>query len=331
MNLRTHYLGLELKSPLVVSACTLSEQLDNIKHMEDHGAGAVVLFSLFEEQIRQEEEVYDSFLVDTGAISPESDHYFPKAHDYHVGVDMYLNMLELASRACDIPIIASLNGISNEGWIEYARLMEEAGASALELNIYYLPMNLTDTADEVEFLYLEIIKQVRATVNIPLSIKLSPYFTAFGRMAKRIQDVGANGLVLFNRFYQPDFNIETLAISYDLELSHPNEIRLPLLWISALYSRLKLSLAATTGVQSSQELIKYLLAGADVVMTASALYKHGIPYLQTMLEELKIWMEMRDFGSVYQMQGIMSQAKIADPTAFERASYLRILGGYAGK
>jgi len=320
-------MGLELNSPIVVSACTLSEKLDNILQMEDYGAGAVVMPSLFEEQIRKEEAVLNSVLNETTHAFAEAMDYFPGLDEYNIGIHEYLENISNVKKRVKIPIIASLNGITNEGWVDYARQMQQAGADAIEINIFFIPGDLDMSTAEVEHRYLNIIETIKQTVTIPIAVKLNPYFSAMGNMALRMKNAGADALVLFNRFYQPDIDINELQIKTDLHYSVAGEIRLPLLWIGLLYGKLKLSLAATTGVQSAVEVIKYLLAGADVVMTASSLYKNGIPYLNTMNKDLNDWMYMMGFDSLDAFRGIMSQQNIADPTAYERANYIRILEG----
>lgn len=326
MDLRTTYMGLQLKSPIVVSACTLSEEVNNIVQMEDAGAGAVVLFSLFEEQLKKEAAQYETIVSSTSNLFAEATDFFPDLDEYHRGSDQYLEIIRKAKEQVDIPVIASLNGITSEGWILYAQQMEEAGADGLEINIFLIPGDVHQSSSAVEHRYLNIIDEVKRTVKIPVAVKLNPYFSAMGNMAKRMQEYGANGLVLFNRFYQPDFDINKLTLLHNLQYSETNEIRLPLLWIAMLYGRVPVSLAATTGVQSSVEVIKYLLAGADIAMTASALYKNGISYLQTMNQELEAWMLSREFDSIDSFKGAMSQQHIADPTAYERANYIKILG-----
>ena len=325
--MHTTYMGLELNSPIVVSACTLSEKLDNILQMEDYGAGAVVMPSLFEEQIRKEEAVLNSVLNETTHAFAEAMDYFPGLDEYNIGIHEYLENISNVKKRVKIPIIASLNGITNEGWVDYARQMQQAGADAIEINIFFIPGDLDMSTAEVEHRYLNIIETIKQTVTIPIAVKLNPYFSAMGNMALRMKNAGADALVLFNRFYQPDIDIHELQIKTDLHYSVAGEIRLPLLWIGLLYGKLKLSLAATTGVQSAVEVIKYLLAGADVVMTASSLYKNGIPYLNTMNKDLNDWMYMMGFDSLDAFRGIMSQQNIADPTAYERANYIRILEG----
>ncbi|MBK7873078.1 MAG: dihydroorotate dehydrogenase-like protein [Saprospiraceae bacterium] len=325
MNLQTTYMGLKLPSPIVVSASTLSEDVHNIVQMEDAGAGAVVLFSLFEEQIQKENALYEQALKTTTNIFAEAMDYFPDLDEYHVGTTQYLELIRKAKERVDIPIIASLNAITTEGWIDYAMQVEEAGAAGLEINIFYIPADVRLSGEAVERRYLDIVSEVRKNIHIPIAVKLNPYFSATGNMAKQISDAGANALVLFNRFYQPDFDIVRLKVLSNLQYSESNEIRLPLLWIAVLYGKLPLSLAATTGVQSAQEVVKYILAGADVTMTASALYKFGINHLRTMTNELKDWMHMMGFDTVEAFRGVMSQQNISDPTAYERANYIRIL------
>ncbi len=325
--MQTTYMGLELNSPIVVSACTLSEHTDNIVKMEDNGAGAVVLFSLFEEQIRKEEAIFNSVLSETSYAFPEAMDYFPGLDDFKMSIDEYLDNIRKAKEKVNMPVIGSLNGITNEGWIDYSKQMEQAGADGIEVNIFFIPADIAMSAPEVEHRYLNIIENIKQPVKIPVAVKLSPYFSAMGNMSLRMKNAGADALVFFNRFYQPDFDINELIIKTDLHYSESSEIRLPLLWIALLYGKVKLSLAATTGVQSAVEVIKYLLAGADVVMTASSLYKNGIPYLKTMNKELNDWMYMMGFDSVDAFRGIMSQQNIPHPTAYERGNYIKILEG----
>lgn len=327
MKIHTTYMGMQLNSPIIVSACTLSEKIDNIARMEDHGAGAVVLYSLFEEQIRKEEATYKTIMSETSYTFPEALDYFPNLDDFHIGTDEYLEHIRKAKERVNIPIIGSLNGITNEGWIDYSRLMEQAGADAIEVNIFFIPADITLSSSEVEHRYLNIIDAIKQTVKIPVAVKLNPYFSTMGNMALRMKNRGADALVLFNRFYQPDFDINELIIKTDLHYSDSNEIRLPLLWIGLLYGKVNLSLAATTGVQTAVEVIKYILAGADAVMTASSLYKNGIPYLKNMNKDLHNWMYKMGYDSVDSFKGNMSQQNIADPTAYERANYIKILEG----
>ena len=325
MNIHASYMGMKLKSPVIVSACTLSEQLDNIVRMEDNGAGAVVMFSLFEEQIIREEARFKTVLSQTRYCFAEAEGYFPGLDDFSVESDGYLEHIRRAKERVDIPIIGSLNGITSEGWIEYSRQMEQAGADGIEVNIFFIPADMGLSSSAVEHRYLNIIESVKHNVKIPVAVKLNPYFSSMGNMSLRMQQSGADALVLFNRFYQPDFDIEELAIRTDLEFSQSSEIRLPLLWIALMYGKLKLSLASTTGVQSAEEVIKYLLAGADAVMTASSLYKKGIGYLKTIHRDLEEWMGRKGFESLESFRGSMSQQNITDPTTYERANYIRIL------
>lgn len=327
MKVHSTYMGLKLDSPIIVSACTLSEQTDNIVQMEDNGAGAVVLFSLFEEQIRKEEANFRSVIKTTTNSFAEALDYFPDVDDYNIGTDEYLDNIRRVKERVNIPIIGSLNGITHEGWIDYSKLMEQAGADGIEVNIFFIPGDIAMSSSEVEHLYLNIIEAIKQTVKIPVAVKLNPYFSAMGNMSLRMKNAGADALVLFNRFYQPDFDINELIIKNDLHYSESSEIRLPLLWIALLYKKVEISLAATTGVQSAVEVIKYLLAGADVVMTASSLYKNGIPYLKIMNKELEDWMYMMGFENLESFKGIMSQQNISDPTAYERANYIKILEG----
>ncbi len=320
-------MGIPLSSPILVSACPLSESLDNIIRMEDAGAGGVVLFSLFEEQLRREEELMGVVYAQTTNSFAEASDYFPDLDEYHIGSERYLEGIRKAKARVDMPIIGSLNGVTSEGWIDYARQIEQAGADGIEVNIFFIPADMGIQSAQVEQRYLDIIHLVRKTVKIPVAVKLNPYFSAMGTMASRLQEAGADALVLFNRFYQPDIDIEKLTITSDLNYSVANEIRLPLLWIAIFHGRMPVSLAATTGVQTADEVIKYLLAGADVAMTASALYKHGIDYLDTMNKDLATWMDRMGFNDLASFRGKLSQQHIADPTAYERANYIKILEG----
>jgi len=331
MDLKTTYMGLELQHPVVASSSPLSGTLDGIKRLEDGGAAAIVMFSLFEEQIRHENEAF-SHLMESGTLSfAESLSYFPAVEDYPVGPESYLNLLRRAAESVDIPVIASLNCVTSEGWIDYARQMEQAGAKGLELNIYGIEADLDVSGTEVEARYFDILTAVKSTVSIPVALKLSPFFSAIGYMAKCLDQTGADALVLFNRFYQPDMDITELEVTPALELSSPSEIRLPLLWIALLHGKVNASLGATRGVDSADEVIKYLLAGADVVMTTSALLRNGPAYTATLVDGLKRWMEARGFSSIGQVRGNMSHGKVANPGAFERANYIKVLESYQGQ
>lgn len=328
MDLRTTYMGLSLKNPLVASASPLSENVDKIKRMEDAGASAVVMFSVFEEQLRQESAVLE-YALNAGTDSfGEALSYFPAMEDYQVKPDRYLQIIEKASRATQIPIIGSLNGVTNEGWINYARSIEQAGAQGLELNVYWIPTDPKLSAAEVEQRYLDIVKAVKGAVKIPVALKLSPFFSSFANFAHRVDQQGVDALVLFNRFYQPDFDLEELEVVPQLNLSTPYEIRLPLLWIALLHGKVKCSLGATRGVHSATEVIKYIMAGADVAMTTSALLQNGIDHLRVLLHDMEQWMEAHEYGSVRQMRGCLSQQHVADPSAYERANYIKVLESY---
>lgn len=326
-NLATHYMGLELRSPIVVAACTLSDNLDNIARMAEAGAGAVVLFSLFEERLAREEALLERVEAMTTGAMAEASNFLPAVDAYRYGSVEYLELIRKAKERVDVPIIASLNGVSPEGWIDYARQMQSAGADAIELNIFFIPADIEMSGVAVEQRYLKIVHRVTSAVDIPVAMKINPYLSATAHVAQQMSEVGAQGLVLFNRLYQPDFDIERLTLTRDLKLSEPHEIRLPLMWIAALHGRIEASLAATTGVQGGTEVIKYLLAGADVVMTATALYRHGIEHLRTITHELRDWMERKQFATVDGFRGVLSQRNVADPSAYERANYIRILAG----
>ncbi len=331
MDLSTTYLGLKLKNPVVPSASPLSQHLDDIRKMEDAGAAAVVLFSIFEEQIRHDEEALDHLLTAGNESFAEALSYFPDAGEYKVGADAYLELIRKAREACDIPIIGSLNGVSDSGWTDYAKKIEEAGAHAIELNVYYIATDPGQDAAQVERMTLDAVRAVKSAVGIPVAVKLSPYFSSMAHMARQVAEAGADGLVLFNRFYQPDFDLDTMEVLSDLHLSTPGEIRLPLRWIALLHGKVQASLAGTTGVHSGREVVKYLLAGADVAMTTSALLKNGIGHIRTLLAELEAWMGKHEYDRVAAMKGAMSQHAVENPGAFERANYIRILEDYKGR
>ena len=323
MNLSTNYLGIPLKNPLIASASSLTIEVDNIRKLEDSGAAAVVLPSIFEEQIEQEVFAAQR-LAGAGAESfAEALSYFPTATAWSAGVNRYLTVISEARRTVDIPIIASLNGVTDAGWIQYARLVEEAGAHGIELNIFFIPADVFERGRDVERRYFDILRAVKGAVNLPVAMKLSPYFSAIGNFVSELDRAGADGFVLFNRFYQPDIDLVSLHLEHNLELSTPAEIRLPLLWIAALAGQIRGSLAATTGVDSATEITKYLLA--DAVMTTSALLRHGVGHVKTLLDGLTQWMDARGFDNVSDLRGLMSQKRIKDPTAFERANYIQIL------
>jgi len=327
MDLATRYLGLTLRNPLVASASPLNLEIGTIRALEDHGAAAIVMPSIFQEQIETEDEERERMLGAGADSFPETLRYFPPVTEYRTSTDKYLETIAAARAAVDIPVVASLNGATESGWIDHARLLQQAGASAIELNIFFIPSDPTLTAAAVEERYLRVLRAVRAAVSIPIAVKLSPYFTAPADLLRRLEVEGANGFVLFNRFYQPDIDLAAMRLQRDLHLSTPAEIRLPLLWIGILAGRLRASLAASTGVETAEEVIKYLLVGADVVMTTSALLRHGSAHMGVLLAGLRQWLEARGVTPT-DIRGRMSQARIRDPAAFERANYIRILQGW---
>ena len=328
MDLTTSYMGLALKNPFVASASPLSENVDTIRRLEDHGASAVVLFSLFEEQIRHDRDAMEHFMGLGTESFGEALSYFPEVDDYDVGPAQYLELIRKASAAVDIPVIASLNGVTERGWVDFAKDMQNAGANGIELNVYYIPTEMYRTGAQVEQQYLDVLRAVKAAVTIPVAIKVGPYFSSFAHMAGQLDGAGADALVLFNRFYQPDFDIETRAVVPSLSLSKPEEMRLPLLWIALLHGRVMASLAATTGVHSPVEAIKYVMAGADVVMSTSAVLQQGPAFLTRLVADVSGWMEKKGYASVAQMRGSMSQQSIPDSTAFVRGNYIRVLESY---
>jgi len=328
MDLTTNYMGLRLRNPLVASASPLNGDIGNLRRIEDAGAGAVVLPSIFEEQIVAERQEIELRTEGPATGFAEAQTYFPAPVEYGFGPERYLDIVRRAKAAVAIPVIASLNGISHTGWVDYAGGLEQAGADAIELNIYFIPADLAMTGREVEQHYLDVVKAVKGAVSIPVAVKIGPYFSAIGAMARALSEGGANGLVLFNRFYQPDFDIVALRLVMDLELSTPAEIRLPLLWIAILHGRVTASLAASTGVESADEIFKYLLAGADIVMTTSSLLRHGIAHIRTLLSGLSALLAAREIDSLRDIRGRMSQQNVKNATAFERANYINILQGY---
>jgi dihydroorotate dehydrogenase (fumarate) len=328
MDLSTRYLGMNLRNPLVPSASPLSDSLDNIKRMEDAGASAIVLYSLFEEQLSREREALDYHLEHGTESFAEALTYLPATVPFRVGPEGYLNKIRKARQSVRIPLIASLNGVSIGGWVDYARKMQEAGANALELNVYMIPTDPARSAAEIEQTYLDILKAVKSVVSIPVAMKLSPYFSSMAGMARRLDEAGANGLVLFNRFYQPDLDLETLEIRPNVLLSTPQALRLPLRWIAILYGRIKADLAATSGIHSGLDVLKVLLAGANVAQLCSVLLQNGIPQIRKIEKEMVEWMEAHEYESVAQLRGSMSQKNCADPSAFERAQYMQAVLSY---
>ena len=325
MDLTTAYLGLKLKNPVVPSASPLTLDLGNIRRIEDAGGAAVVLPSLFEEQIEQESGTFEPYSMVGPDTFAKALAYLPSAASYRAGPHEYLEIIRKAHDAVGIPIIASLNGVTGAGWTNHARLAQDAGASAIELNVFFIPASPSLTAQGVEHRYVEVLHAVKDAVSIPVSMKLSPYFSALVHMIHVLCLAGADGFVLFNRFYQPDIDLAALSLRHDIQLSTPAEIRLPLLWIGVLSGQVTGSLAASTGVDSSDEVIKYLLAGADVVMTTSALLRHGVDHVRTLLTGLTEWLEARDITSLSDVRGKMSQRKLKDPVVYERANYIKML------
>lgn len=328
VDLSTTYLGFKLKNPLVVSASPLSEKIENIQRMEELGAAAVVLFSLFEEQIElQNLGIDQNAPIKPTKLPPELQHV-PNMQGYNRGVNGYLAHLYQAKRAVNIPIIGSLNGYYGSGWVRYARLIEAAGADALELNVYYIPTRPHVTGAEVEEMYLDLVHQVKASVTIPVSVKISPYFSALANMAYRLDEAKADGLVLFNRFYQPDFDLETGLVVPSLDLSHSAELRLRLRWLAILQPHLKGDLAVTGGVHTAEDVLKGIMAGAKVAMMTSALLANGLEHLEKVLADLSHWLETHGYESLTAVYARLNQQAVADPAAFERANYMRVLTSY---
>ncbi|MGK7887122.1 MAG: dihydroorotate dehydrogenase-like protein [Crocosphaera sp.] len=330
MDLKTTYLGMTLKSPLVVGSCApLTEEIDNIKRMEDAGAAAVVLHSFFEEQLRQEQlELHHHLTYGTESFA-EALTYFPEPEIFHVGSEQYLQHIRISKEQLDIPVIASINGSTLGGWLDYSQQIEQAGADALELNIYYVPTDLDIPGGEIEQNYLDILKAVKSEINIPVAIKLSPYFSNMANMAKLLGEAGADGLVLFNRFYQPDIDLNNLEVYPNVLLSTPQSLRLPMRWIAILYGKIEADLASTSGIHHASDVIKMVMAGAKITQVVSALLRHGIHYLATLEEGIQKWMEENEYESIEQMQGSLSQLNCPDPTAFERSQYMKALQTYA--
>jgi dihydroorotate dehydrogenase (fumarate) len=325
MDLSTTYLGLKLRTPLVPAASPLSEELDTIKQMEDHGAAAVVLYSLFEEQLRQDSADLTQALEHGTFSFPEALTYFPEPEEFRLGPEEYLKHISNAKKAVKMPIIASLNGSTDGGWTSYAHAIQQAGADALELNIYYIPTDLNLSSAAVEQNYLDILEAVKAAVTIPVAVKLSPFFTNFANMARRLDLAGADGLVLFNRFYQPDIDLEGLEVKPNILLSTPMAMRVPLRWIALLFGKIRPNLAATSGIHRASDVVKMLMAGADVTMLCSALIRHGVRQIGVIERDLVAWLEEHEYQSVTQLKGSLSQKNCSDPSAFERAQYMRAI------
>lgn len=329
MNLVTEYLGLSLKNPFVPGASPLGHDVNTIRHLEDCGAAAIVLPSLFEEQIALEKQAREVHIEAHTEGFAEATTYLPTVDDFDKSSDEYLRLIQDAKQAVDMPVIASLNGITPGGWVAHARLLEQAGADALELNYYDLPSDPDETGYDVELRALEMVRAVRAEVEIPLAVKLSPFFSSLPNIAKRLVAEGADGLVLFNRFYQPDIDIEELDVKPTLELSTPFELRLRLRWLAILSSRLDTSFAATGGVHWAADAIRAIMAGATVVQTVSCLLRFGPEHLKLVIAEFNAWLEAHEYESVSELRGAMNLRNSPDPTGFERANYLRILQGWS--
>lgn len=329
MDLSTTYMGLKLQNPLVASPSPLCEKVDNIKKMEDAGASAVVLHSLFEEQINFESNELDRFLMRGTDSYAESLSYFPNLEYFKVGPDEYLDLISMAKSSVKIPIIASLNGVSTGGWISYAKEFEKSGADAIELNIYYIPTDPAITSQKVEDMYAEVAKSVKNSVNIPVAIKLSPYFSSMAYMTRQFDQIGVDAMVMFNRFYQPDFDLDEMEVVPNLALSTSDELRLRLRWVAILYGHINADMAITGGVHTPEDAVKAMMAGAKVAMMTSALLKNGIDYITKVKDGLVEWMEKHDYESIAQMQGSMSQKSVTEPAAFERANYMKVLKSFS--
>jgi dihydroorotate dehydrogenase (fumarate) len=328
MDLTTTYMGLNLKNPLVPSASPLSRDIASIKLMEESGAAAVVLESLFEEQITRDKDELNHFLSHGTNSFAEALSYFPEPESYDVGPEEYLEHIRKAKEAVKIPIIASLNGVSTGGWIEYAKKMQQAGADALELNIYYLAADPNKNGELIEDNYVEVLKAVKSGVSIPVAMKLSPYFTSMSAFSKRLDESGADALVLFNRFYQPDIDLENLDVVPNLVLSTSESMRLPLRWIAMLYGKIKANMAGTGGIHTVEDVLKMLMVGADITMLCASLFENGIGHIATLEAGIKKWMEANEYESVKQMKGSMSYKSVAEPSAFARANYMKVVKSY---
>jgi dihydroorotate dehydrogenase (fumarate) len=325
----TDYVGLRLKNPLVPSSSPLSKKLDTVLQLEDAGAAAIVLHSLFEEELRAEEAMAERFLLNADLGHGESDGFLPDHGNYQNCLDRYLDHLRRLKERLEIPVVASLNGVSPSGWVELGRELQQAGADVLELNVYHVAAETRVSGEAVEARYVSLLTELRGVVNIPIIMKLSPFFSSLPHFVKQLESAGARGVSLFNRFYQPDFDLDSLRMVDQLHLSYPDEALLRIRWIAILHGRTSLTLAATGGVHACQEAIKMLLAGADVVHLASCLLQHGPGRLREILDNMERWMTEREYSSVAQLKGSMSQKNLPDPSVVERASYLRVLDSYA--
>ncbi|MFO7943763.1 MAG: dihydroorotate dehydrogenase-like protein [Anaerolineales bacterium] len=328
VDLKTNYLGLELKNPLVASSSPLSKDPQKVRELAEAGVSALVMHSLFEEQVIKESLELDHFLSRNREQFAEALTYLPEMGQYAIGPDAYVDRIRKVKKVAGIPIIGSLNGVSTGGWINYAQKIEAAGADALELNLYNIVTDKKLTSEELENAYIELVEDIRKEIKIPLAVKLSPFFTALPHFIQRLANAGADGVVLFNRFYQPDFDLEELEVTPSLTLSDSDELRLPLRWIALLYGRIKIDFALTTGVHHAEDLIKAMMAGAQVAMSTAAFLKKGMGYATKLLAEVQLWMEEHEYESIQQMQGSMSQQATRQDAAFERANYIQVLGSY---
>jgi dihydroorotate dehydrogenase (fumarate) len=328
IDLSTNYLGLKLRNPIVVSASPLTEKLENFARMEDAGAAAIVMYSLMEEQIEAESENIDNALEYGANSYAEATSYLPDMQKYHVGPDRYLELLHKGKKSVNIPVIASLNGRSPGGWVRYSEYMEQAGADALELNIFDVASDPDVSASDLETRYCNIVRAIRKNVRIPIAVKLGPYFTSCANFAKRLSDAGADGIVIFNRFYQPDFDLEEMEVTPNLVLSSPHELRLRLHWAAILYHQVETYIAITGGVHDSSDVLKCMMAGAHVTMMTSALLRYGIEHIGVVLAGIESWMDEHEYVSIRQMRGAMSMVNIENPSAFLRGNYLKTLGSY---
>lgn len=327
-DLTTTYMGLSLKNPVVASASPLSKSLDTAKTLEDAGASAIVCYSLFEEQITHDAFELDHYLTSNAESYAEALSYFPDRVDYNLGPEEYVEHIRKLKQALGIPVIGSLNGVSNGGWINYSKKIEEAGADGIELNIYYIPTDLKIDGQSVENIYLEDIKAIKNAVKIPVAVKLSPYFSSMANIAKKLDDAGADALVLFNRFYQPDIDLDNLEVITNLELSSKWELRLPLRWIAILHNNIKANLAATSGITDYTDILKVMMVGGDVAMMCSELLRHGVKRVTEVLHDLEIWMEKNEYDSISLMKGSMDYSSVKEPAAFERANYMKLITHY---
>lgn len=327
MDLTTQYMGLSLKNPLIAAASPLTSTVKSIQRLEKAGIAAVVLPSLFEEQIRREQEEEERIALSRNDLFPEATSFLPAGLTLERGSQAYLDTIHKAKAAVDIPVIASLNGCSEGGWVDYARQIEQAGADGIELHIYYNPPSLDITGRQVEDVYLDVARRVKNSVTIPVALKIDPFFSAFGNMARQFDEIGVDALVMFNRMLQPDYNLQTMLVEPSWPISKAGEIGIPLRWVSVLHGRLNTSLAATSGAYDHEDIIKYLLAGANTVMLASALIRNGADYVSVLLKGVEVWLKQRDFSGLEEIRGLMSQRSVANPEAFERANYIRTVDG----